>query len=219
MSYKDQLWFWMQFGQQWPSVWCLLTHVWLLYWGVWAILSISSLDQNKSRKKYFLYFFLSFSSLWIMCPFRSIFCNKPRGDWKYQQFHSYVLSDEPSRPQEGDSMTHQQQNEDTLKIKDARIVQILFCFLSFHPLFLPDITPTILDWFSIPYPSYSLPGSPSNPVHLTGRSLLSVLSAEPRNWQTVYASQSLHEVCEPLANRTSQQGYEQETLTASVDFR
>lgn len=61
----------------------------------------------------------------------------------------------------------------------------------------PDITPTILDWFSIPYPSYSLPGNPGSPVHLTGRSLLTVLSTEPGNWHTVYASQSLHEVCGP----------------------
>lgn len=71
---------------------------------------------------------------------------------------------------------------------------------------LLDITPTILDWFSIPYPSYSLPGSPSDPVHLTGRSLLSVLSAEPRHWQTVYASQSLHEVTMYYPTRSVHQG-------------
>ncbi|XP_024914584.1 N-sulphoglucosamine sulphohydrolase-like isoform X2 [Cynoglossus semilaevis] len=59
---------------------------------------------------------------------------------------------------------------------------------------LLDITPTILDWFSIPYPSYSLPGSPTA-VHLTGRSLLPALVSEPRDWNTIYASQSLHEVC------------------------
>ncbi|KAM9856569.1 N-sulfoglucosamine sulfohydrolase isoform 2-T2 [Aulostomus maculatus] len=58
---------------------------------------------------------------------------------------------------------------------------------------LLDITPTILDWFSVPYPSYSLPGSPAAPVHLTGRSLLPALVTEPSSWQTVYASQSLHE--------------------------
>ncbi|XP_030627705.1 N-sulfoglucosamine sulfohydrolase [Chanos chanos] len=55
---------------------------------------------------------------------------------------------------------------------------------------LLDITPTILDWFSIPYPSYSLFGGPQ--VQLTGRSLLPALISEP-TWSTVYASQSLHE--------------------------
>lgn len=80
----------------------------------------------------------------------------------------------------------------------------------------PDITPTILDWFSVPYPSYSLPGNPLTPVHLTGRSLLTVLSAEPRNWHTVYASQSLHEVHKPLSDPTSQQELEQKTLTPSL---
>ncbi|XP_024914583.1 N-sulfoglucosamine sulfohydrolase isoform X2 [Cynoglossus semilaevis] len=63
---------------------------------------------------------------------------------------------------------------------------------------LLDITPTVLDWFSIPYPSYSLPGSPTA-VHLTGRSLLPALVSEPRDWNTIYASQSLHE---DLLNRT-----------------
>ncbi|XP_068178611.1 N-sulphoglucosamine sulphohydrolase [Antennarius striatus] len=59
---------------------------------------------------------------------------------------------------------------------------------------LLDITPTILDWFSVPYPSYTLPGTPTTPVHLTGRSLLPALISEPVDWNTVYASQSLHEV-------------------------
>lgn len=63
-------------------------------------------------------------------------------------------------------------------------------------IFSPDITPTILDWFSIPYPSYSLPGSPSSLVQLSGRSLLPALLSEPSSWKTVYSSQSLHEVCE-----------------------
>uniref|UniRef100_A0A3B3DGM7 N-sulfoglucosamine sulfohydrolase (sulfamidase) n=1 Tax=Oryzias melastigma TaxID=30732 RepID=A0A3B3DGM7_ORYME len=39
---------------------------------------------------------------------------------------------------------------------------------------LLDITPTILDWFSVPYPVYHLPGSPSA-VLLTGHSLLPAL--------------------------------------------
>ncbi|XP_060715425.1 N-sulphoglucosamine sulphohydrolase [Tachysurus vachellii] len=55
---------------------------------------------------------------------------------------------------------------------------------------LLDVTPTLLDWFSVPYPSYSLSGR--SPVHLTGRSLLPVLSSEPI-WDTAYSSQSLHE--------------------------
>lgn len=63
------------------------------------------------------------------------------------------------------------------------------------PRFLAaDITPTILDWLSVPYPSYTLPSSPSAPVHLTGRSLLPALVKEPGGWNSVFASQSLHEV-------------------------
>ncbi|KAM6468572.1 N-sulfoglucosamine sulfohydrolase isoform 2-T2 [Liasis olivaceus] len=61
---------------------------------------------------------------------------------------------------------------------------------------LLDITPTILDWFSVPYPSYSLFGKQI--VQLTGKSLLPALSREPK-WTTVFASQSLHE---DLLNRT-----------------
>uniref|UniRef100_A0A9J8A2P4 N-sulfoglucosamine sulfohydrolase (sulfamidase) n=1 Tax=Cyprinus carpio carpio TaxID=630221 RepID=A0A9J8A2P4_CYPCA len=56
---------------------------------------------------------------------------------------------------------------------------------------LLDITPTILDCFSLLYPSYSLSGG--RPVGLSGRSLLPALISEP-SWVTVYASQSLHEV-------------------------
>ncbi|KAM9208292.1 N-sulfoglucosamine sulfohydrolase isoform 1-T1 [Dugong dugon] len=56
---------------------------------------------------------------------------------------------------------------------------------------LLDLTPTILDWFSIPYPSYTIFGSKT--VQLTGRSLLPVLESEPP-WTTVFGSQSLHEV-------------------------
>lgn len=54
-----------------------------------------------------------------------------------------------------------------------------------------DVTPTILDWFSVPYPPYSLTGATL--VQLTGRSLLPALSVEP-SWSTVFFSQSLHEV-------------------------
>ncbi|XP_061588526.1 N-sulphoglucosamine sulphohydrolase isoform X2 [Cololabis saira] len=67
---------------------------------------------------------------------------------------------------------------------------------------LLDITPTILDWFSISYPPHSLPGSPAAPIQLTGRSLLPALVTEPSNWYTVYSSQSLHE---DLLNRTRTQ--------------
>uniref|UniRef100_A0A7N5P4N7 N-sulfoglucosamine sulfohydrolase n=2 Tax=Ailuropoda melanoleuca TaxID=9646 RepID=A0A7N5P4N7_AILME len=56
---------------------------------------------------------------------------------------------------------------------------------------LLDLTPTILDWFSIPYPSYAIFGSKT--VQLTGRSLLPALEAEPL-WSTVFGSQSHHEV-------------------------
>ncbi|XP_055509786.1 LOW QUALITY PROTEIN: N-sulphoglucosamine sulphohydrolase [Leucoraja erinacea] len=57
---------------------------------------------------------------------------------------------------------------------------------------LLDITPTILDWFDVPYPSYSIFGK-GKLVHLTGRSLLPVLELE-QPWETVFASQSHHEV-------------------------
>uniref|UniRef100_A0A671RSH7 N-sulphoglucosamine sulphohydrolase-like n=1 Tax=Sinocyclocheilus anshuiensis TaxID=1608454 RepID=A0A671RSH7_9TELE len=69
--------------------------------------------------------------------------------------------------------------------------------------FFPDITPTILDWFSLPYPSYSLSGA--RPVVLTGQSLLPALISEP-SWVTVYASQSLHEVTMFYPMRSIHQG-------------
>ncbi|KAM8842395.1 N-sulfoglucosamine sulfohydrolase [Synchiropus picturatus] len=71
---------------------------------------------------------------------------------------------------------------------------------------LLDITPTILDWFSIPYPSYYLPGSSATQVHLTGRSLLPALVTEPSTWSTIFASQSLHEVTMFYPMRSIQQG-------------
>lgn len=71
---------------------------------------------------------------------------------------------------------------------------------------LLDITPTILDWFSIPYPPYTLPGSRSSLVHLSGRSLLPALVSEPSSWHTVYSSQSLHEVTMHYPIRSVQQG-------------
>ncbi|XP_048467049.1 N-sulphoglucosamine sulphohydrolase [Rhincodon typus] len=57
---------------------------------------------------------------------------------------------------------------------------------------LLDITPTVLDWFSIPYPTYSLFGK-DPAVQLTGRSLLPALDSE-QPWSTAFASQSHHEI-------------------------
>uniref|UniRef100_A0A1A8RUZ1 N-sulfoglucosamine sulfohydrolase (Sulfamidase) n=2 Tax=Nothobranchius rachovii TaxID=451742 RepID=A0A1A8RUZ1_9TELE len=71
---------------------------------------------------------------------------------------------------------------------------------------LLDITPTILDWFSIPYPSYSLPVTRATQVHLTGRSLLPALVTEPSDWHTVFSSQSLHEVTMYYPTRSVHQG-------------
>ncbi|XP_076152056.1 N-sulfoglucosamine sulfohydrolase [Alosa pseudoharengus] len=68
---------------------------------------------------------------------------------------------------------------------------------------LLDVTPTILDWFSIPYPLYSLTGGPL--VQLTGRSLLPALSTEP-TWSTVFFSQSLHEATMYYPMRSVYQG-------------
>ncbi|NXJ16572.1 SPHM sulfohydrolase, partial [Odontophorus gujanensis] len=55
---------------------------------------------------------------------------------------------------------------------------------------LLDLTPTILDWFSIPYPSYSIFGTKR--VQLTGKSLLPALQSE-QPWATAFSSQSHHE--------------------------
>ncbi len=58
---------------------------------------------------------------------------------------------------------------------------------------LTDIVPTVLDWFSIPLPNYTLFGP--NPVTLQGKSLLPLLESEPdHGWESVYASHNLHEV-------------------------
>ncbi|XP_071968437.1 N-sulphoglucosamine sulphohydrolase [Engystomops pustulosus] len=55
---------------------------------------------------------------------------------------------------------------------------------------LLDITPTVLDWFSIQYPDYKIFGKN---VKLTGKSLLPALEAE-QPWSTVFGSQSHHEI-------------------------
>lgn len=58
---------------------------------------------------------------------------------------------------------------------------------------LVDIVPTVLDWFSVPYPTYQI-FKPNN-VHLTGKSVLPLLNEEPTTgWDTVFASHNLHEV-------------------------
>lgn len=60
---------------------------------------------------------------------------------------------------------------------------------------LLDIVPTVLEWFGISYPKYSLEGVP---VKLTGQSLLPLLKKQPPSFHSqerraVYASHDLHE--------------------------
>lgn len=56
-----------------------------------------------------------------------------------------------------------------------------------------DLMPTILDWFGLPAPNYTLFGP--NPVNPLGHSILPILEKEPtEGWDTVFASHSLHEV-------------------------
>ena len=56
-----------------------------------------------------------------------------------------------------------------------------------------DIVPTVLDWFDMPYPKWSLNGA--NPVELTGKSLLPVTKEEPTTgYDTVFSSHNFHEV-------------------------
>ena len=57
---------------------------------------------------------------------------------------------------------------------------------------LTDITPTVLDWFGLEYPSYSLNGKP---VELTGHSLLPILAEEPETgWDIIFSSHNFHQV-------------------------
>ncbi|XP_053473328.1 N-sulphoglucosamine sulphohydrolase [Ictalurus furcatus] len=79
---------------------------------------------------------------------------------------------------------------------------------------LLDITPTLLDWFSVPYPPYSL--SRGSVVHLTGRSLLPALSSEPI-WDTAYSSQSLHEATMYYPMRSVRRGCF--VLLHNLDYR
>ncbi|KAM7035303.1 N-sulfoglucosamine sulfohydrolase [Acridotheres tristis] len=69
---------------------------------------------------------------------------------------------------------------------------------------LLDLTPTILDWFSIPYPAYSIFGS--RQVQLTGKSLLPALESE-QPWATAFSSQSHHEVTMYYPMRAVQHGH------------
>ena len=60
---------------------------------------------------------------------------------------------------------------------------------------LLDIVPTVLDWFDIPYPNYTIISEKDPPVRLTGKSLLPVLVQEPTSgYDDVYASHNLHEI-------------------------
>ncbi|XP_035829608.1 N-sulphoglucosamine sulphohydrolase-like [Aplysia californica] len=57
-----------------------------------------------------------------------------------------------------------------------------------------DFTPTILQWFDVPYPDYTLNGLK---VSLTGRSLLPLTSSHQgaaQNFTWTYSSHDLHEV-------------------------
>ena len=56
-----------------------------------------------------------------------------------------------------------------------------------------DLVPTVLDWFGLPLPNYTLFGP--NPVTPLGHSLLPILDREPDvGWDEVYTSHNLHEV-------------------------
>ena len=58
-----------------------------------------------------------------------------------------------------------------------------------------DLVPTVMDWFGLPLPNYTLFGP--NPVTPRGRSLLPILDKEPGpgpDWDVVFTSHNLHEV-------------------------
>ncbi|XP_074870270.1 N-sulfoglucosamine sulfohydrolase [Carettochelys insculpta] len=79
---------------------------------------------------------------------------------------------------------------------------------------LLDLTPTILDWFNLSYPSYSILGT--NPVQLTGKSLLPALVSE-QPWATVFSSQSHHEITMYYPMRAIQ--HQQFHLVHNLNFR
>ncbi|XP_005104298.1 N-sulphoglucosamine sulphohydrolase [Aplysia californica] len=69
-----------------------------------------------------------------------------------------------------------------------------------------DFTPTILDWFGVPYPDYALNGLK---VSLTGRSLLPLTSSHlgaEQDFSVVYSSHDFHEVTMPYPMRVLRQG-------------
>ncbi|XP_075436153.1 N-sulfoglucosamine sulfohydrolase isoform X1 [Ascaphus truei] len=78
---------------------------------------------------------------------------------------------------------------------------------------LLDITPTVLDWFSILYPSYQIF---SKSVQLTGKSLLLSLESE-QPWDTVFGSQSHHEVTMYYPMRSVQ--HQQYLLIHNLNFK
>lgn len=58
---------------------------------------------------------------------------------------------------------------------------------------LTDLVPTILEWFGLPLPNYTIFGP--YPVTLLGKSVLPILEEEPKvGWDEVFASHNSHEV-------------------------
>ncbi|XP_062518816.1 N-sulphoglucosamine sulphohydrolase-like [Corticium candelabrum] len=68
-----------------------------------------------------------------------------------------------------------------------------------------DLVPTVLDWSDVKYPSYKLNGME---VNLTGHSLLPVVEghADPKDYDTVFASHQMHEVTMYYPMRVIHQG-------------
>ena len=59
---------------------------------------------------------------------------------------------------------------------------------------LTDIVPTVLDWFGLQYPNYTLPNRP-NPITLKGSSVLPLLDKEPTTgWDEIHSSHDFHEI-------------------------
>ena len=55
-----------------------------------------------------------------------------------------------------------------------------------------DIVPTVLDWFGVKFPDYSLL---RNKVTLTGKSMLPLTLSEPaKDWDVVFSSHDFHEI-------------------------
>ena len=58
---------------------------------------------------------------------------------------------------------------------------------------LTDLVPTVLDWYGLPFPNYTLFGP--NHVTVDGNSILPILNEEPKDgWDEIFASHNLHEV-------------------------